>query len=116
MKNTELIAVNQDSAGIQGTLRLTMPYANGDTRGAAPSAAAAAILAAAATITDSGGSLGGNESSPASEGPFYTGVTYCEFAPHIADAQQWVLAERSAAHDRDDRRAVTVPKSCHPYT
>jgi hypothetical protein len=47
MKNKELIAVNQDAAGIQGTLRAASAYADGDTRGGEPSQAAAAILAAA---------------------------------------------------------------------
>ena len=51
--NKELIAWNQDSAGVQGYLRGSAAYSDGDSRGALPSEAATSILSHIATATQS---------------------------------------------------------------
>jgi hypothetical protein len=99
MKNAELIGVNQDIAGIQGTLRAAFAYADGDARGGEPSAAAAAILnaatgraaaAAAAAIAVGDDDDEASGSLPQVGSPFNC-ITYCEFAPNITAHQTWTL-------------------------
>ena len=71
----------EDAAGIQGTLRASYPYPDGDAHGGQPSAAAAAALAAAAAYTA--------ESAAGSPHTTFGGVTYCQFDPNIMETQQW---------------------------
>ena len=71
----------EDAAAIQGTLRASYPYPDGDARGGQPSAAATAALAAAAAYTA--------ESAAGSPHTTFGGVTYCQFDPNITETQQW---------------------------
>lgn len=83
--NRELIAWNQDDAGLQGYLRASSAYPNGDTRGATlPSRAAAGLLSQLGRKSE----LSGPESEtsdPRTKTPFRW-VTYCAFGPDKATA------------------------------
>ena len=69
--NKELIAWNQDDGGVQGHLRATSAYADGDVRGERPARDAAAALAAAAAAAKP---QTATKTSPEST---FEGVTYC---------------------------------------
>lgn len=93
MKNVELIAVNQDEAAIQGTLRAAFPYANGDVRGGVPTVAAAAAIG---RILDTAARVDKETADrpTASEGraaALFTGITFCEFEPNITAHQMWLM-------------------------
>lgn len=84
--NRELISWNQDDAGVQGYLRASRAYDDGDVRGEPPAAEAAAALAAIAVATSRG--------VRASTRAAFRGVTYCAYGSDpdlIPKAQKFIF-------------------------
>ena len=106
LSNKELIAWNQDEAGVQGTFRASYPYADGDDRGQQPPPLARAPLvnnAGAFTASElpsrppsppsQSAAANSNTAGSSSTVPdTFGGMTYCAYTD-VPSSQKWTLSK-----------------------
>jgi hypothetical protein len=102
LRNEELIAWNQDDAGLQGYLRASAAYEDGDTRSAALAAEAAHALAAIAASQQRAHLLDGRRRREAIDSgdinSSFQWLTYCAHGAHsIPAAQKFALGRHPGA-------------------